>query len=89
MDWESHARCILALFRLSYGLYTGDNACSELVRELQQNSPEFARWWSSPEFDFYYTASRRGDREAVAVAVSDSPVGDLAERQRNHEFASG
>ena len=40
VDWEAHARCILALFRVSYGMYTGDNACSQLVRDLQQtNAP--------------------------------------------------
>jgi hypothetical protein len=33
----------------------------------------------SPEFDFYYKACRKGDREAKAVAVSYSPVGVLAD----------
>jgi hypothetical protein len=46
VDWEVHAQCILALFRVSYGMYTGDNACSQLVRDLQQTNAEFARWWS-------------------------------------------
>ena len=33
----------------------------------------------SPEFDYYYNACRKGDREAKAVAVSYSPVGVLAD----------
>jgi hypothetical protein len=33
----------------------------------------------SPEFDYYYKACRKGDREAKAVAVSYSPVGVLAD----------
>ena len=33
----------------------------------------------APEFDYYYKACRKGDREAKAVAVSYSPVGVLAD----------
>jgi hypothetical protein len=33
----------------------------------------------SPEFDYYYKACRKGDREAKAVAVSYSSVGVLAD----------
>ena len=33
----------------------------------------------SPEFDYFYKACRKGDREANAVAVSYSPVGVLAD----------
>jgi hypothetical protein len=32
----------------------------------------------SPEFDYYYKACRKGDREAKAVAASYSPAGVLA-----------
>jgi len=32
-----------------------------------------------PEFDYYYKACRKGDRETKAVAVSYSPVGVLAD----------
>jgi hypothetical protein len=33
----------------------------------------------SPQFDYYYKACRKGDREAKAVAVSYSSVGVLAD----------
>ena len=33
---------------------------------------------SSPEFDCYYKACRKGDPEANAVAVNQSPVAALA-----------
>jgi hypothetical protein len=33
----------------------------------------------SPEFDYYYKACRKDDREAKAVAVSYSPVRALAD----------
>ena len=33
----------------------------------------------APEFDYYYKACRKGDREAKAVAVSYRPVGVLAD----------
>ena len=32
----------------------------------------------SPEFDYYYKACRKGDREAKAVTVNQSPVAALA-----------
>ena len=32
----------------------------------------------SPEFDYYYKACRKGDSEAKAVAVNESPVAALA-----------
>jgi hypothetical protein len=31
----------------------------------------------SPEFDYYYKAGRKGDRETTAVAVDRSPVAAL------------
>jgi MmyB-like transcription regulator ligand binding domain len=45
VDWETHAQCIMAQFRVAYGQHVGDDACTQLVRDLQQISPEFARWW--------------------------------------------
>ena len=32
----------------------------------------------SPQFDYYYKACRKGDREAKAVTVNQSPVAALA-----------
>jgi hypothetical protein len=32
----------------------------------------------APEFDYYYKAWRKGDREAKALAVNQSPVAALA-----------
>jgi len=32
----------------------------------------------SPEFDYYYKACRKGDSEAKAVAVNQSPVAAIA-----------
>jgi hypothetical protein len=32
----------------------------------------------SPEFDYYYKACRKGDPDAKAVAVNESPVAVLA-----------
>jgi hypothetical protein len=32
----------------------------------------------SPEFDYYYKACRKGDRDAKPVAVNQSPVAALA-----------
>ena len=32
-----------------------------------------------PGFEYYYKACRKGDREAKAVAISESPVGVIAD----------
>ena len=82
VDWEAHAQCILALFRLSYGLYTGDNACSQLVRDLQQTSAKFARWWSRHEVndqpggrkEFWHpTVGRLILEDSILKIVTDKP----------------
>jgi transcriptional regulator with XRE-family HTH domain len=49
VDWEGVARHVLAQFRASSGLYHRDAHLSALILELQQRSPEFARWWSQYE----------------------------------------
>ncbi|HTK11941.1 MAG TPA: helix-turn-helix transcriptional regulator [Ktedonobacteraceae bacterium] len=45
VDWEGVAQRLLAQFRASSSLYVDDAQFAALVKELQQVSPEFARWW--------------------------------------------
>src|SRR6266481_8020165 len=40
----------------------------------------------SPEFDYYYKACRKGDREAKAVAVSYSPSGSWPMRAKSPAY---
>lgn len=49
VDWEKHARRILAQFRTSYGRHPGDPWMTELVNDLQTISPEFRAWWPDHE----------------------------------------
>ena len=46
VDWEGVAQRLLAQFRASSSQYHDDAQFSALITELQQRSPEFARWWS-------------------------------------------
>ena len=49
MDWEKHARFLLAQFRASYGRFPGDPWMTELINDLQAISPEFRAWWPDHE----------------------------------------
>lgn len=49
VDWEKHARRILAQFRSSYGRFPGDPYLTDLIHELMDISPEFRAWWPDHE----------------------------------------
>jgi transcriptional regulator with XRE-family HTH domain len=49
VDWDKHARRILAQFRTSYGRFPGDPWMTELINDLLTASPEFRTWWSDHE----------------------------------------
>ena len=49
VDWEGHARRVLAQFRASCGRYPGDPQLTELVHDLMLCSPEFRAWWPDHE----------------------------------------
>lgn len=49
IDWDKHARRILAQFRTSYGRFPGDPYMSALVHDLLAASPEFRAWWPDHE----------------------------------------
>jgi transcriptional regulator with XRE-family HTH domain len=55
VDWEGHARAVLAQFRVSYSRHAGEPAFTELVAMLKQTSQEFARWWA------YHDVLQRGE----------------------------
>ena len=49
VDWEGHARRLLAQFRASCGRYPGDPWLTELIHDLMIASPEFRAWWPDHE----------------------------------------
>jgi hypothetical protein len=49
VDWEGHARRILAQFRATCGRYPGDPRLTELIHDLMLRSPEFLAWWPDHE----------------------------------------
>jgi hypothetical protein len=49
VDWEGVAQHVLAQLRASSSQYHHDAQLNALILELQQRSPEFARWWSRHE----------------------------------------
>ncbi len=49
VDWEGHARRVLAQFRASCGRYPGDPRLAELIHDLLLRSPEFRAWWPDHE----------------------------------------
>jgi transcriptional regulator with XRE-family HTH domain len=46
VQWERHARLLLAQFRDASRHFVGDPWIATLIERLEQRSPEFARWWS-------------------------------------------
>jgi transcriptional regulator with XRE-family HTH domain len=46
VDWESHARLVLAQFRVNYSRFVGDPWFAELINNLELASPEFHLWWT-------------------------------------------
>jgi transcriptional regulator with XRE-family HTH domain len=49
VDWEGHARRLLAEFRASCARYPGDPWLTTLLQDLMLRSPEFRVWWSDHE----------------------------------------
>lgn len=49
VDWEGHARQVLAEFRATCGRYPGDPRLTELIQDLLLHSPEFRAWWPAHE----------------------------------------
>lgn len=46
VDWETHARHLVAEFRAHTSRYVGEPWFSELVTRLAQQSAEFGEWWA-------------------------------------------
>lgn len=49
VNWEGHARRVLAQFRATCGRYPDDPRLTELVHDLMLRSPEFRAWWPDHE----------------------------------------
>ncbi|MDQ0493746.1 helix-turn-helix transcriptional regulator [Paenibacillus brasilensis] len=52
-DWESHAKRLLAQFRLTSTPYVGEGWFKDLVAELMEISLDFRQWW--PRYDILGT----------------------------------
>ena len=49
VDWEGHARRVLAQIRATCGRFPGDPRLTELIQDLMLCSPEFRAWWPDHE----------------------------------------
>jgi transcriptional regulator with XRE-family HTH domain len=45
VDWEAHARLVLAQFRINYSRFVGDLWFTAIINSLEDASPEFRLWW--------------------------------------------
>jgi transcriptional regulator with XRE-family HTH domain len=59
VDWETDARRLIARFRLDSGRAGNDPTFVELVRELEQASPEFRSWWQQHDVDGFGEGVKR------------------------------
>jgi transcriptional regulator with XRE-family HTH domain len=72
VNWERHARLLLAQFRDASRGFVGDPGIARLVERLKQRSAEFAEWWSR------YDVERAQETEKV---IDHPAVGEVALRQ--------
>ncbi len=49
VDWEGHARRVLAQFRASSSRFLGDPQMMDLIDDLMLSSPKFRAWWPDHE----------------------------------------
>jgi hypothetical protein len=59
LDWEADARRVIARFRLDFGRSGNDPAFIDLVRNLEEASPEFAPWWGQHDVDGFGEGVKR------------------------------
>lgn len=80
--WEVEAKRIVALFRSTHDLWSGDPSFIDLLDRLRQGSPEFARWWEAHEIGSVAGGSKvlhhpgRGllDFEHASFQANDDPA---------------
>jgi transcription regulator MmyB-like protein len=72
VDWERHAKLLLAQFRDASRHVVNDPWFGRFVERLKERSPEFAAWWSR------YDVERVQGTEKV---IDHPAVGQIARRQ--------
>jgi transcriptional regulator with XRE-family HTH domain len=81
VDWEAHARLVLAQFRVSYSRFVGDPWFVELINNLEIASPEFRLWWTEHDIlgrtdgrkEIDHPIVGRLELNYVVFKVADSP----------------
>ncbi|MBE9167082.1 hypothetical protein IQ238_05880 [Pleurocapsales cyanobacterium LEGE 06147] len=53
VDWEHHAKNILAAFRATRAQHIGDRWFEELIETLKEACPEFNDWWKQHDVQNY------------------------------------
>jgi transcriptional regulator with XRE-family HTH domain len=69
VNWESHAKRMIAEFRAGIGDKIGTPWVSELIERLKTQSPEFARWWKDHDVS---------DRSAFLYEINHPKLGRLS-----------
>lgn len=81
VDWESHARLVLAQFRVNYSRFVGDPWFAELIDTLEVASPDFHLWWTEHDIlnrtdghkEINHPLVGRLALDYVVFKVADSP----------------
>ncbi len=69
VDWEGVAQRLLAQLRASSSQYRQDAQLNQLITELQQRSPTFARWWSRHEVQERHEGQKEFRHPLVGLLV--------------------
>jgi hypothetical protein len=74
VNWEKNARILVAKLRADYARHIGDPAFDDLVRTLNEQSPEFRRLWSRHEVAQPGEGRKCLDHPSVGRMVFDHAV---------------
>ncbi|HEX7030381.1 MAG TPA: helix-turn-helix transcriptional regulator [Gammaproteobacteria bacterium] len=59
VDWELHARDVVAKLRAAHARNVDDGWFNELVTQLRSGSPEFSRWWNDHDVQLPQGGTKR------------------------------
>jgi hypothetical protein len=66
-DWPEIAAQLVAILRVAAGRDTTDARLAEVVAELSEASPEFARWWADRNLFQHTYGPKRFHHEAIGT----------------------
>ncbi|HEX6309689.1 MAG TPA: helix-turn-helix transcriptional regulator [Longimicrobiales bacterium] len=81
VDWELHARDIVAKVRLTHARHIDDPWFNEVIEHVRARSPEFARWWDEQIVQLPRDGTKHYDHPDAGRLSFDYTVLDVADER--------